>query len=74
MYRAIELAKSDNDLHHFVWRQSPNDLLKDYRMTRATFGVSSSAFVANMAVKQNALDYAREFPMASQAVQESLCG
>ena len=40
-------------------------------MTRATFGVSSSAFVANMAVKQNALDYAHEFPMASQAVQES---
>ena len=55
-------------MHRFVWRQSPNDLLKDYRMTRATFGVSSSAFVANMAVKQNALDYAEEFPMASKAV------
>ena len=30
MYRAIQLAESDNDLHRFVWRQSPNDLLKDY--------------------------------------------
>ena len=71
MYRAIQLANMDKDLHRFVWRQSPNELLKDYRMTRATFGVSSSVFVANMAVKQNALDYAEEFPMALQAVQES---
>ena len=71
MYRAIQLTNSDKDLHRFVWRQSPNDLLKDYRMTRATFGVSSSAFIANMAVKQNAQDYAEEFPMASKAVQES---
>ena len=65
MYRAIQLADLDKDLHRFVWRQFPSDLLKDYRMTRATFGISSSAFVANMAVKQNALDYAGEFPMAS---------
>ena len=71
MYRAIQLANSNKDLHRFVWRQSPNDLLKDYQMTRATFGVSSSAFVANIAVKQNALDYAEEFPMASKAAQES---
>ena len=71
MYHDIQLANMDKDLHRFVWRQSPNELLKDYRMTRATFGVSSSTLVANMAVKQNALDYAEEFPMALQAVQES---
>ena len=71
MYRAIQLANSDKDLHRFVWRQSPKDLLKDYQMIRATFDVPSSAFIANMAVKQNALDYAEEFPMASKAAQES---
>ena len=71
MYRAVRLTESDKDLHRFVWRQSPNDTLNDYRMTRAAFGVSSSAFVANMAVRQNALDHAEEFPMASRAVLES---
>ena len=45
MYCAIQLADLDKDLHRFVWRQSPNDLLKDYRMTRVTFGVSSSALL-----------------------------
>ena len=33
MYRAIELTKSDRDLHRFVWRKNPKDPLLDYRMT-----------------------------------------
>ncbi len=67
MYRAIELISEDKDLHRFVWRSSPEEVLKDYRMTRITFGVSAS----NMCVKKNASDYALEFPLASQAVKES---
>ena len=35
MYRAILLTSSHKDLHRFVWRDSPNSDLKDYRMTRA---------------------------------------
>ena len=42
MYRAIALAASDRDLHRFVWRNTPQNPLKDYRMTRVTFGVSAS--------------------------------
>ena len=56
MYRAIELTDDDKDLHRFVWRSQPDDPLKDYRMTRLTFGVSASSFAVNMAVKQNAID------------------
>jgi len=40
-------------------------------MTRITFGVSASSFAANMAVKQNAIDYSHEFPMAAEVVQKS---
>ena len=71
MYRAIELTRQDHDLHRFVWRQSPDQPLQDYRMTRVTFGVSASSFVANMAVKQNALDFALEYPQAVTAVEKS---
>ncbi len=52
MYRAIELAQPDRDLHRFVWRSKSDNTLVDYRMTRITFGVSASAFAANMSVKQ----------------------
>ncbi len=48
MYRAIELTPTDKDLHRFVWRSHPEKPLKDYRMTRVTFGVSASSFAANM--------------------------
>ena len=71
MYRAIELMDDDKDLHRFVWRSQPDDPLKDYRMTRLTFGVSASSFAANMAVKQNAIDYSHEFPMAAKVVHKS---
>ena len=70
MYRAVLLPESERDLHRFVWRRDPTDVLKDFRMTRLTFGVSAS-FTANMAVKQNATDFTGEFPQAASAVYTS---
>ena len=70
MYRAVELTRSDRDLHRFVWRSDPNAPLTDYRMTRVTFGVSASSFAANMAVRQNAIDHVQEFPLAAEAAQK----
>ena len=81
MYRAVELTKRDRDMHRFVWRSDSKDPLTDYltdeqdpltdyRMNRITFGVSTSSFPANMAVKQNAIEYAQEFPLGAEAVQK----
>lgn len=71
MYRAIELPPADRNLHGFVWRSDPRDTLKDYRMTRVTFGVSSSSFVANMCVKRNATELAEKYPHAAKVVNNS---
>ena len=71
MYCAVQLTDSDKDLHRFVWRRNPDEPLQDYQMTRVTFGVSASSFAANIAVKQNALDFALEFPQAAAAVEKS---
>ena len=71
MYRAIALTDADRDLHRFVWRDSPHDSLKDFRMTRVTFGVSASSFIANMCIKQNALNHASQYPLAAKAVNEA---
>ena len=70
-YRALELALEDRNYHRFVWRSDPSELLKDYRMTRFTFGVSASSFVANMSVKQNAYDHSNKYPLAAEAVEMS---
>ena len=70
MYRAIQLPLADRDFHRFVWRDRQSDILRDFRMTRVTFGVSSSSFVANMAIKQNAADKAHKYPLAAQVVDD----
>ena len=71
MYRAVELTLPDRDLHRFFWRRSADEPLRDYRMTRVTFGVSASSFAANMSTKQNALDFAAEYPQAAKFVEDT---
>ncbi len=46
-------------------------MLQDYRMTKLTFGVNTSSFIANISVKRNARDHAMEYPLASKVVEES---
>ena len=64
------MALSDKDFHQFIWRDDPKPKLKDYRMTDVTFGVSASLFIANMCVKQNAIDFKSQFPNAPKEVQK----
>ena len=40
-------------------------------MTRVTFSVSASSFAANMSMKQNALDFAAEYPQAATFVEDT---
>lgn len=40
-------------------------------MTRVKLGISASAFAANMSVKQNAVYYAAEYPLAADVVKTS---
>ena len=57
MYRVVLLPKHQRDLHRFMWRENPQQSLKDYRMMRLTFGVSTSPFAVIMALRQNAMDH-----------------
>ena len=36
-----------------------------------TFGISASCFAANIAVKQNAINFAQDIPLAARAVENS---
>ena len=71
MYPAVLLPKEQKDLHRFLWRENPHRPVKDYCMTRLTFGVSVSSFTANMALKQNAINHRQSHPQAYQAVIKS---
>ena len=70
MYRAMLLSKSDKGLHRFIWREHEHKPLGDFQMTRLTYCVSASAFIASMCVKQSTFDHAADYPLAFKAVTE----
>ena len=71
MYRAVHLNPDDRDLHRFLWRESPDLPIKDYRMTRVTFGVTSSLYLAIRTLQQTAHDFRDQYPLAAPLVLSS---
>ena len=71
MYRVVELAEPDKDLHRFVWRLQTSDPVTDYRMTRVTFGVAASPYLAVKALQQTAADFGEHHHIASSHVYRS---
>ena len=44
MYRQVALHKPDRDFHRVLWREKDTDPIQHLRMTRVTYGVTSSSF------------------------------
>ena len=72
MYKEMLIPEDQRDLHRFLWRKDRSHALDEDRMTRLTFGVSSSSFAANMAVRQNVLNPQHEYPQVGKVAMESL--
>ena len=71
MYREILLDPQDKDLHRFVWRATPDEPIKDYRMTRVTFGVSASPYLAIRTLHQTADDHGEGYPSVTHHIKTS---
>ena len=71
MYREVKLSPQDKDLHRFIWRASPDLPVKEYRMTRVTFGVSASPYLAVRTLLQTADDHGEEYPNATHHIRTS---
>ena len=73
MYREVKLSPPDKDLHRFIWRPAPNQPLQDFRMTRVTFGVSASPYLAVRTLQQTAEDHGggEEYPNVTHHITNS---
>ena len=71
MYREVELTPGDRDLHRFIWRPTPSQPIQDYRMTRVTFGISASPYLAIRTLQQTATDHGGGHPTATQHILRS---
>ena len=71
MFCQVGLHPDDRDLHRFLLL-GPNGKLRDMRMMRVTFGVTSSPFLATQVLRQVAKDYQEQYPCASSIVSTQL--
>ena len=71
MYRSVRLHPQDRNLHRFLCREEPNQPLADYRMTRVTFGVTASPYLAIQTLQQLAQDFQTHHPLAAHVVLSS---
>ncbi len=70
MFRMIELHPIDRDLHRFLWTTDSSHMV-DCRMTRLTFGITSSPFIAAQTLQRIASDNAELYPQAAEVVQKN---
>ena len=54
MYRQIALNAADRWYHLFLWRDSPDEPIRVYQMTRVTYGVASSCYHSIRAMQEAA--------------------
>lgn len=71
MYRQISLAEEERDFHRFLHCGSGGGEVKDYRMTRLTFGVKSSPYLASQVLRQITQDHHLDHPVAAEIVKKS---
>ena len=71
MYREVLLHPEDQPYHQFIWRESPDAPWRDHRMTRVTFGVAASPYLAVKTLQQTGADHGEEHPEAQWHIQNS---
>lgn len=72
MYRQVAVHPDDQDYQRIVWRRSPDESIKHYRLCTVTYGLNASPFLAIRALRQLALDEQATHPQASKAVLSDL--
>ena len=56
MYRQIAVDKGNKEFHRLIWRDTPSDSIKVYRMTRVTYGIGSSGYHSNRSLQEAGKD------------------
>ncbi|KAL0830739.1 hypothetical protein ABMA28_002867 [Loxostege sticticalis] len=68
MYRQILISPEHREYQRILWRPSPRDDVREYRLNTVTYGVASSPYLACRTLRQLADDEGDAFPLAKQIV------
>ncbi|XP_061706724.1 uncharacterized protein LOC133517425 [Cydia pomonella] len=73
MYRQILVRREDTDFQRILWRFSPDEDIREYRMLTVTFGTACAPFLAIKTLRQIAIDEANteEYTQAREIINHS---
>ncbi|GFS49531.1 integrase catalytic domain-containing protein [Trichonephila clavipes] len=66
MFRQIKVHEEDVDWQRNLWRDSPTEPIREYRLTTVTYGTSSAPFLSTRTLRQLAIDEQENYPTASR--------
>lgn len=71
MYRQIHIDKDDQRYHTIFWRNDTSEKIKEYQLTRVTFGTAAAPFLATRTLNQIAIERENQFPIASSIIKNN---
>ncbi|XP_036142153.1 uncharacterized protein LOC118645383 [Monomorium pharaonis] len=69
MYRQILVAPENRDFQRILWRHSPSDSIREYRLNTVTYGLACVPFLAIRTLRQLADDEETRFPRGAAVLR-----
>ncbi|CAG7727908.1 unnamed protein product, partial [Allacma fusca] len=69
MYLQIWIHQKHRDFLRILWRETPDQKIKTYRLNKVTFGTACAPFQAVRTLHQLAEDYQHQYPQAAQVLK-----
>lgn len=70
MYRCILLHPDQQHLQKILWRDSAQDILREYQLCTVTYGMKAAPYLAMRTMQQLALDEAHKYPDAAEVLKK----
>lgn len=71
MYRQIIIAPKHQDYQRILWRSSPHEQVREFRIKRLVYGLNCSPFLALRTILQLAQEEESSFPLAADTLRTS---
>lgn len=70
MYRQIEIVENHRDYQRILWRVSPDEPIREYRITRVIDGTAPAQFLSTRVLKQIGEDSKAKYPEAAKTIDK----
>lgn len=71
MYRMIWVKEEDRDMQRILWRESPNEPVREYRLNTVTYGTVSASFMATYCLEIIAREIESDHPEAAELIRRN---